>query len=334
MNKINLYLWITLSFIIIGSTLWVLSNRPSLRNKLREILSPVSLQLKTKNVQVGKLLAHATLNKSPSTNPELWFKNEFVEKTKYGPLPKKNIANEPVYLAYNSSKVKLSGKSSLTVLVVNLGFDTLSHGWAVSLPSEVTLSYSPYADNLQSLLSLARGLDHEVFIDLPMSSPNNKTEIIDSGPLALSFRKSKLLKNSLYNVFSKSTGYIGLYGGVAEFINSQPKNVARILGEFENRGLLYIDRNAKSISLIINSFGKSEYRPVAKLIIDSTLASPEQLKKTHSFIVNSLQNKNKSAIWIVPSQQLSLIVLSDLLSNVKNSNYTLISFSQLAKLQK
>lgn len=333
MKKINLYLWLLLSFFIIVGSLWILSNRASLRKELRETLAPITLELEIKNIQVGKLLAQPLLTKTPKTDTKLWLNNDFIEESEYGNLPKRNQDNKPVYQAYSSTPVKIS-TSSLTIIVVKLGFNSLSNRWALNLPSKVTLAYSPYAKNIQSLLSRARGLDFEVFLDLPMSPPSSKTKIIDSGPLGLNLKKSELLKNSLYRVLAQSTGYVGMFGNVAQFITSQPKNVARILGELENRGLLYLDKNAKSTSKIINSFGQSKFRPTANLIVDSSSASPEQLTKTYEFIVNSLKKTSQSAIWIVPSQQLSLIVLNNLLSGSSKNSYTLITFSQLAKLSK
>ncbi len=109
-----------------------------------------------------------------------------------------------------------------------------------TLPANVTLSFVPYAKNLQNWVSKARAASHEVLIELPMEPmdyPNN-----DPGPntllTSLSSEENAARLDWLLNRFS---GYVGVsnYLG-SKFVHDQ-QAFQPVLTSLQQRGLLYLD---------------------------------------------------------------------------------------------
>ena len=69
----------------------------------------------------------------------------------------------------------------MALIVGGLGLNAVTTRAAIErLPPEVTLSFVPYADNLQSWIDQARAQGHEVMLEMPMEPtgyPDN-----DPGP--------------------------------------------------------------------------------------------------------------------------------------------------------
>ena len=77
------------------------------------------------------------------------------------------------------------GKQPLVAVVVTgLGLSKEATEAAISkMPPEVSLSFSPYAGNLDNWIRRARNNGHEVLLDLPLEPPN--FPVHDAGPLAV-----------------------------------------------------------------------------------------------------------------------------------------------------
>ena len=75
-----------------------------------------------------------------------------------------------------------NGKPRVALIVGGLGLNAVTTRAAIErLPPEVTLSFVPYADNLQSWIDQARAQGHEVMLEMPMEPtgyPDN-----DPGPI-------------------------------------------------------------------------------------------------------------------------------------------------------
>jgi len=75
-------------------------------------------------------------------------------------------------------------RSRIAVIVTGLGLSEGTTRAALALPSDVALSFSPYAPALDRWAALARAAGHPVFLDLPLQAGSN--DRWRAGPLALS----------------------------------------------------------------------------------------------------------------------------------------------------
>jgi hypothetical protein len=100
-----------------------------------------------------------------------------------GPLP--TIASDGRVPAQAYARpFRSNGKPRVALIVGGLGLNAVTTRAAIErLPAEVTLSFVPYADGLQTWIDLARAQGHEVMIEMPMEPtgyPDN-----DPGPYTL-----------------------------------------------------------------------------------------------------------------------------------------------------
>jgi uncharacterized protein len=103
-----------------------------------------------------------------------------------------------------------TGKPKVALVIGGLGLNARITQRAIDeLPAEVTLSFVPYAENLQGWINKARAAGHEVLIEIPMEPfdyPDN-----DPGPhTLLSTASAEENQRRLEFLLSRATGYFGV----------------------------------------------------------------------------------------------------------------------------
>ncbi len=127
------------------------------------------------------------------------------------------------------------------ILIRGLGLSAATTENAIeNLPPEITLSFVPYAKNLQSWVDKARRAGHEVMLELPMEPydyPNN-----DSGPFTLlTSLQDEEVSRRLDWLLSRFGGYVGVTNYLGAKFTSSRKSMAPVLDALAARGLLYVD---------------------------------------------------------------------------------------------
>ena len=118
-----------------------------------------------------------------------------------------------------------------------------------NLPGAVTLSFNPYARDLQGWIEQARAAGHEVLLQLPMEPfgyPNN-----DPGPHSLLTRLTdKENLNRLEWMLGRFTGYSGVTNQMGSRFTSSTSDIEPILKVLKSRGLVFLDgrTSAKSVA--------------------------------------------------------------------------------------
>jgi len=142
--------------------------------------------------------------------------------------------------AYARPFTPTPGRPSIAVIIGGLGFNANATRQAIEeLPPEVTLSFVPYAQNLQSWIDRARAYGHEVMIELPMEPFDPNAD--DTGPQTLlSSASAEQNVNRLEYLLSRATGYFGVtnYQG-ARFATSASASQP-VVQSLRRRGLVFI----------------------------------------------------------------------------------------------
>jgi polysaccharide deacetylase 2 family uncharacterized protein YibQ len=127
-----------------------------------------------------------------------------------GPLPAIGSDGKTPLSAYRRPFTPTPGKKMVGLIVGGLGFNAaLTQAAIEQLPADVTLSFVPYADNLQNWINAARARGHEVMIEVPMESFDSAET--DTGPqtlLAAGAAKDNV--GRLENVLSRGAGYFAV----------------------------------------------------------------------------------------------------------------------------
>lgn len=164
--------------------------------------------------------------------------NDLLRNSAYGPLPVAAGGKEP-RTAYARPFAGDKSQPHVAVVVTGLGLSKEATEAAINkLPSDVSLSFSPYAGNLDTWIKKARNGGHEVLLDLPLEPPNFPTH--DAGPLAVLTQNSPAeAVNRLDAVLGKAAGYVGVAGGLRSPVAAK-EQWTPLLHELKNRGLLFV----------------------------------------------------------------------------------------------
>ncbi|MEZ5959749.1 MAG: divergent polysaccharide deacetylase family protein [Hyphomonadaceae bacterium] len=157
-----------------------------------------------------------------------------------GPLPIVAANGRTPAQAYARPFTPQQGRPRVAIIIGGLGFNATATTQAIDeLPAEVTLSFVPYAQNLQSWIDRARARGHEVMLELPMEPFDPDAD--DTGPQTLlASAPSQQNISRLEQLLSRGAGYFGVtnYQG-ARFATSAQAS-APITQALRRRGLVFI----------------------------------------------------------------------------------------------
>lgn len=133
------------------------------------------------------------------------------------------------------------GRPKIALVIGGLGLNADATRQAIdTLPPEVTLSFSPYADGLQGLVDRARAAGHEVMIEVPMepfdypdTDPGPYTLIAAADPGEISHKLDWLM--------SRATGYFAMTNAFGAKFMGQDKAMAPFVQALRQRGVAFID---------------------------------------------------------------------------------------------
>jgi len=166
-----------------------------------------------------------------------------------GPLPVVGAGGQTSFKAYRRPFKPDPKKAKIAVIVGGLGFNAAATDQAIAdLPADVTLSFVPYAQNLQSWIDKARAAGHEVIVELPME-PFDVDE--DTGPQTLLVgldAKANLAR--LEYLLGRAAGYFAVmnYQG-AKFSGSQSA-APPVVKALHDRGLAFVGNGIGSRSAL------------------------------------------------------------------------------------
>ncbi len=157
-----------------------------------------------------------------------------------GSLPKISDSGMESWRYYGKPDMSDKSKPVVAIVVTGLGLNHKTTGKALLLPEEVSLSFSPYARQLQQQMTRARAYGHEVWLDLPLEPENYPAT--DAGPLTL-FHEMKEEERAarFHSLLATATTYTGLVGTASE-IFSDYAPMHDIAKEIKSRGILLLLR--------------------------------------------------------------------------------------------
>ncbi len=158
-------------------------------------------------------------------------------------------AEQPAWQRYAAAYPVDGDVPRIAVVLTGLGFSKAATEAAIEqLPAGVTLSFTPYAQQLDQWIARARSNGHEVMLDLPMEPVTYPHD--DPGPQTLLTELDDLENQQrLRWVLSRAQGYVGLAGSMgSRFAGSEP-NLKPILTELKELGLMYLDNRASHDSV-------------------------------------------------------------------------------------
>lgn len=157
-----------------------------------------------------------------------------------GPLPVIAADGRVPAQAY-ARPFRPNGKPRVALIVGGLGLNAVTTRAAIErLPSEVTLSFVPYAEGLQGWIDLARAHGHEVMIEIPMEPTGYPAT--DPGPYTLLAGGDEAeLESKLAWLLGRATGYFGVTNYLGDRFMASDAGMSAFLGELRRRGVAFLD---------------------------------------------------------------------------------------------
>lgn len=174
-----------------------------------------------------------------------------LESTLIGPLPRIAPDGRRPWQAYARPFDVTDPRPRIAIIITGLGLSGAATEAAIQrLPGAMTLSFAPYARDLQHWINLARAAGHEVMIDLPMepaSFPAN-----DPGPQTLlTTLTTEQNMTRLHWVLSRVAGYTGVVNHMGSRFTESETHLLPILEEINQRGLLFVDSRSSLRSVAV-----------------------------------------------------------------------------------
>ena len=132
----------------------------------------------------------------------------------------------------------------IAVVITGLGLNEKATGLAIrKLPPAFTLSFTPYADDLERWIALARVEGHEVMLDLPMEPIDFPQS--DPGPLALMTQAgNKQNLERLNEILGRGSSYVGVAGILGSRFAGSAPDMKTLLRALKTKGLIYLDNGS------------------------------------------------------------------------------------------
>ena len=215
-----------------------------------------------------------------------------VELAALGPLPKINGSKKPseAYARSVAMGIIHSDAPKLVIILGGMGLnEKLTTRASKELPSDITLAFAPYGENLQAQVNKARAYGHEVLLQLPLepvgypaTNPGPKTLLADGA-------EAENL-DSLHWHMSRFTGYTGIVNYMGgRFLASVPA-VKPLLSELRKRGLLFIEDGSLPLSATEDVAKNLNYKVRRGQTVIDANADPESILAALNLLEEEARN--------------------------------------------
>lgn len=176
----------------------------------------------------GGYAAALDLRDAPTIAPHTGGRGEIIEAIISAGAPER----------FPASQARLHGAPRVVIVFDDVGIDPGALDALMALPGPLTLSFLPYADDVQRKVSRALAEGNDILLHLPMEPTGDS----DPGPGALTASMdANALFTALGENLSRFDGYAGVNNHMGSKLTRDEQAMKRILAFLERRGLFFLD---------------------------------------------------------------------------------------------
>ena len=140
-----------------------------------------------------------------------------------------------------------NGRPKVALIVGGLGLNTRMTQQAIeTLPAEITLSFSPYAEGLQGWIDAARAHGHEVLLETPMEPLDYPENDPGAFTLLANTQNAENIKK-LEQVMSRAAGYFGVTNYLGSRFLTSDGAYQSFAAALRGRGLAFVDDGSAAL---------------------------------------------------------------------------------------
>ncbi len=237
-----------------------------------------------------------------------------------GKLPIMSADGMTAWRQYGRGLVADKGLPRIMVVLSGLGLSqSVTAGALENLPPEVSVSFSPYAQDLAAWEKFARAKGHELWVDLPLEPRDYP--VSDPGPFGLNRREPEEENiRRLHWAMTKVQAAVGFIANEEENFFSQSISGRPVAQEIAMRGLLLAYTNPKAV-VSVSAVKLPETAPEWKALrVQQQLGNSPSKEAVEGFFrgLEAQARESGSAVGVMPALPL-------VLENFKQWQATLVS---------
>ena len=215
----------------------------------------------------------------------------------------------------------------IAIVIDDMGLDRRHSTAAVNLPGPITLSYMPYAQQIEKQAEQAQANGHELIVHMPME-PDDLTHN-NPGPDALLIKNGEAENvRRLDKNLTAFTGFIGINNHMGSAFTANRAAITPVLQDLKQRGLWFLDSktDARSVAAdIANDIGL----PYATrdVFLDNINSRDAVLKQLHE--TEEVARRKGYAIAIGHPKEGTMTALQNWTHDVQARGFTLVPLSTI-----
>ena len=221
-------------------------------------------------------------------------------------------------------------KGRIAIVIDDVGVNLKQSRAALALPSAVTLSFLPYADQARPLAAQAKAEGHEIMLHIPMEAMSSDVPL---GPNSLTTGMSDI---ELAQSFAKMTeGFDGLAGvnnHMGSKLTQDRAAMERLMLRLRERGLYFLDSRTIAASVaedVANDMG------VPTTARDIFIDHAEDTQSIYNALANieRIAGEHGQVIAIAHPKENTMLALKAWLPTLEEKGYTLVPLSRMINEQ-
>ena len=170
----------------------------------------------------------------------------------YGALPVTGSDGRKPWQVYARPFTPVGNKPRIAIVFTDVGLNApMSREALATLPPQVSMAISAYAEGGQDWVRAARAAGHEVLLSVPMEPVNYPED--DPGPLTLLTSLSHDQNQERLNrALASISGYVGIVNDMGSRFTAARASFTPVVDTLAYRGLMLLDASTSQYSLAAN----------------------------------------------------------------------------------
>ncbi|WP_417830010.1 divergent polysaccharide deacetylase family protein [Thalassospira sp.] len=219
-------------------------------------------------------------------------------------------------------------KPVIAIVIDDAGLDQSRTARTVDLPGPITISYLPYARDLQAQVNAARKAGHEVMLHMPMEPSSSS---IDPGPHALlaSYDRQTIL-NEMNWMLNQFEGYVGVNNHMGSKFTADPERMQIVMEVMKARGLMFLDSRTSAKSVAYSTAGRFG---VPALTRDIFIDDADDAAKIADMLtrIENVARKQGAAIAIGHPRDLTIQALREWIPEIQAKGFVLVPVTDVLR---